>query len=77
MSCPYKNIFGKVKEGVHSYRIFDFAVVDTVLTLLLAFFLARVLKQNVLFVFTWLLVIGVFVHKAFCVETTLTKLVLH
>ena len=76
MSCPYRNIFGKVREGVHSYRIFDFAIVDTILTILLAFFLARILKQNVLVVFIGLLIISVIVHRALCVETTLTKLAL-
>ena len=37
MSCQYKDLFGKVGEGVHSYRIFNIAVVDVLLTVLLAF----------------------------------------
>ena len=26
--CKYSELFGKVKEGVHSYRIYDIAIVD-------------------------------------------------
>ena len=38
--CKYKDIFGKPGEGAHQYRIFDIAIVDTVLTVLLAFVIA-------------------------------------
>ena len=37
MLCQYKNIFGKVNEGIHSYRIFNIAIVDVLLTILLSF----------------------------------------
>ena len=30
----YKDIFGKPNEGVHSYRLFDVAIVDLLLTIL-------------------------------------------
>ena len=35
--CKYKDIFGKVGEGAHSVRFFNFAVVDTFLTFVLAY----------------------------------------
>jgi hypothetical protein len=28
MFCKYKNIFGEEGKGVHSYRIFNIAIVD-------------------------------------------------
>jgi hypothetical protein len=31
--CKYRDIFGKVGTGVHSLRLFNLAVVDTLLTL--------------------------------------------
>ena len=34
--CKYKDIFGKPKEGVHSYRIMNIAIVDVLATILLA-----------------------------------------
>ena len=72
--CKYKDIFGKVGTGVHSLRLFDIAVVDTLLTLLLAYIINLYLKSNLLLIFFVLLVASIVIHRAFCVETTLTKM---
>ena len=73
--CKYKDIFGKVGTGVHSLRFFNIAVVDTLLTLLLAYIINLYLKTNLLLViFFVLLVASIAIHRAFCVETTLTKM---
>jgi len=72
--CKYKDIFGKVGTGAHSIRLFNIAVVDTVLTFLLAYVINRYLKSNLLVVFILLMLASVLIHKLFCVETTLTKL---
>ena len=74
--CPYKNIFGKVGEGPHKYRLFGFAIVDTVATLGLAFIITRYTKQDPTLVFVALVLLSIIVHRAFCVESTLTKLAL-
>ena len=37
MLCEYKNMLGKVGEGVHSIRIFNIAIVDVLATVLLAY----------------------------------------
>ena len=42
--CKYKNIFGEPNTGLHSYRIFDIAVVDAVSTIILAVILSYFLK---------------------------------
>ena len=44
--CPYKNIFGKPNEGVHSYRIFDIAIVDLVSTIVAAYLISMYTKQD-------------------------------
>jgi hypothetical protein len=31
--CEYKDYFGESGKGVHSYRIFNFAIVDVMMTL--------------------------------------------
>jgi len=31
--CEYKNYFGESGKGVHSYRIFNIAIVDVIMTL--------------------------------------------
>lgn len=72
--CKYKDIFGKVGTGVHSLRFFNIAVVDTLLTLLLAYIINLYLKSNLLLIFFVLLVASIVIHRAFCVETTLTKM---
>ena len=72
--CKYRDIFGKVGTGVHSLRLFNIAIVDTLLTLVLAYIINSYLKSNLLIIFFILLVLSIFIHKAFCVETTLTKM---
>ena len=32
MFCQYSDIFGKVKEGVHKYHLFNLAIVNVILT---------------------------------------------
>jgi len=72
--CKHKDIFGKPKEGPHSYRIFNIAIIDTVLTILLGYFISKYFKLNLFYVLIILFILGIIVHKMFCVETTLTKL---
>lgn len=72
--CKYRDSFGKVGTGVHSLRLFNIAIVDTLLTLVLAYIINSYLKSNLLIIFFVLLVLSILIHKAFCVETTLTKM---
>ena len=37
MFCKYKNILGEPKKGLHNYRFLGVAVVDLLLTILLAY----------------------------------------
>jgi uncharacterized membrane protein len=72
--CKYRDIFGKVGTGVHSLRLFNIAVVDTLLTLLGAYLISTYLKSNLLLTFLILIIASLLIHRAFCVETTLTKM---
>jgi len=72
--CKYRDIFGKVGTGAHSLRLFNIAVVDTLLTLLLAYVISSYLKSNLLLIFFLLMAASILIHRAFCVETTLTKM---
>jgi len=38
--CKYKNILGDPGKGVHSFRIFNIAIVDVLLTILAAYILS-------------------------------------
>ena len=77
MSCAYKNIFGKVGEGIHSYRIGNIAVLDVLVVCLFAYLInffcfPRYNYGIVLFVF---FIIGIFAHRVFCARTTVDKFI--
>lgn len=72
--CKYRDSFGKVGEGAHSFRLFNIAIVDTLLTFVLSYIINSYLKSNLLIIFFLLLFLSIMIHKAFCVETTLTKM---
>ena len=75
MSCPYKDLFGKVGEGVHSYRIFNIAIVDVLLTVLLAFVIYIINpKYGFVTILVFLFILGIVLHRIFCVRTTIDKL---
>jgi len=84
--CNFKYIFGKPKEGAH-FHVFGIAIIDLFLTiiasLLIAYYIIKYntkLKKNLslltlfIIIFILLMILSIFVHKLFCVETTLSKL---
>ena len=71
--CRYKDIFGRPREGAHSYRIFDIAVVDVAATVVLAFIIARLFGLSFWKSLVALFIIGIVSHRVFCVRTTVDK----
>jgi hypothetical protein len=47
--CKYKDILGRPNEGVHSFRIFNIAIVDVLLTILAAYILSIFTKFNLIY----------------------------
>jgi len=74
MSCPYSEVLGKVGEGVHSVRIFDVAVIDVLFTILAAYILQKVFGGMLLGWLVLLFLLGIVLHRLFCVRTTVDKL---
>ena len=72
--CPYKNLFGSPGKGAHSYRLGGIAVVDVVLTLLVAALLSWYWDWSFGLVVTLLFVAGVILQRLFCVRTTVDRL---
>ena len=74
--CKYKDILGKPKTGQHSYRVFDIAVVDFLLTILLAKFFEFYMMKGIPFwkILIITFILGIIVHRIFCVKTTIDKL---
>jgi hypothetical protein len=73
--CKYKDIFGKPGEGAHSYRIFNVAIIDVVFTIIFAVILAKVFKWDIFRTIIGLFIIGIIMHRIFCVRTTVDKLI--
>jgi len=74
--CKYKDILGKPKTGLHSYRVFDIAVVDFLLTILLAKFIEFYMMKGTPFwkILIVTFILGIIIHRIFCVKTTIDKL---
>jgi len=75
--CYHRHIFGKEKEGLHSYRFMDIAIMDVLLTFIGALVIAYCFKLNIILVFIILIILGTLIHYIFCVETTITKMFLY
>ena len=71
--CRYKDILGKPKEGIHKYRIFNIAIVDVIMTLIGAYIIAYFTNYSFLTVSIILFLLGIFLHRIFCVRTTVDK----
>ena len=74
--CKYKDSLGKPKKGLHSYRVFDIAVIDVLFTLILAKFIQYYLLEewDFLLILVLCFSIGIILHRLFCVKTTIDKL---
>lgn len=69
----YKDILGKPNTGLHKYKLLDTAVVDYVLTIVVAIVFSYYTKVPlVLSTILWF-VIGIISHMLFGVETTVVK----
>ena len=73
--CKYRNILGEVGKGVHSYRIFNIAIVDVLLTILAAYVIHIFMpKYKFVYILLFLFLLGIILHRLFCVHTTVDKL---
>lgn len=74
MLCKYKDSLGKPKEGIHSYRLFNIAIMDLIFTIIGSFILSYIFKKPFFLIFIIIFLLGVFLHKIFCVDTTINRL---
>lgn len=72
--CKYKDILGKPNQGAHSYRIFNIAIVDVLLTILAAYLLSIFTGYNFVYTLIFMFILGIISHRIFCVRTTIDKL---
>jgi Na+/H+-dicarboxylate symporter len=72
--CKYKNILGEPGKGIHSIRLFNISIIDVLLTFVLAWILNIFIKTNYFVVLVFCFCLGIILHKLFCVDTTIGKL---
>ena len=73
--CKYKDIFGKPREGVHSYRFLDFAIIDIIFTIIGAYIISKYSNYNFYKILLFLFILGIILHKLFCVNTKLNSII--
>jgi hypothetical protein len=81
MGCKYSTLFGEPNKGIHSSRFYignqSFALVDTIATVIGAYFLQKYyfIEYSFWKVLLGLFLLGIILHKLFCVRTTVDKLI--
>jgi hypothetical protein len=77
--CKYKDIFGKPNEGVHSIRFLNIAIVDLSMTIIFSYIFHYLFGLDVFINYLYFLIItliiGIVVHRLFCVNTTINKII--
>ena len=69
----YKDILGKPKQGVHSYRILDVALTDYLMTIVGAFIISYYTEIPVIITTIGLFTVGILLHIIFGVPTNTTR----
>lgn len=74
--CKYKDVLGIPKTGLHSYRVFNIAVMDVLFTFIFAKFIqVYIMKEtDYLLILLFSFILGIILHRIFCVRTTIDKL---
>jgi len=74
MNCSYKNLFGSPGTGLHSYRLGGLAIVDVLLTILVAGLVSFYMEWPFWPTLGGLFLLGIALHWLFCVRTTVDKI---
>jgi len=72
--CKYKDALGIPGKGIHSYRIFNIAIADVIMTIIGAYILSLIFKTPFTYTLIALFILGIILHRIFCVHTTIDKL---
>ena len=79
--CKYKNAFGQLGQGIHSYRLGKgligangIAILDFGVTALFALLISYLLDRPFWITFLLIIIIGIILHRIFCVRTAVDVL---
>ena len=70
----FKDLFGKVGEGIHSYRFMNIAIVDVLMTIAGAAILSYLFNISLWMTLACVFASGIILHRLFDVRTTIDKL---
>ena len=72
--CKYQNRLGIPGKGVHKH-ILGIAYIDVISTIVGGIILSYIFpKINIWYIWIILFLLGIFLHRLFCVKTTIDKL---
>lgn len=80
MTCQFKNLLGEPNKGLHSLRIalYDgfegLAIFDILLAITVGVFISKIFNISLLIGISLSLLLGIILHRVFCVRTTIDKL---
>ena len=74
--CKYSKIFGESNKGLHSFRIFNLAIIDIIGTCIVVLIIKLLIlpKINYFILLLIAFLLGIITHRLFCVRTTIDKL---
>ena len=74
--CKYKDFFGKPNVGLHSIRYLNIAIIDVLFTIILGKFFQFYFfpHYDIYIILFFTFILGIFMHRIFCVRTTIDKL---
>jgi hypothetical protein len=77
--CKYKDSLGKLNTGIHATRdpIFGTALWDVFMTIVGSIIIAQYLNYSLFIILIILFSLGIFLHRIFCVRTTIDKLLFY
>lgn len=73
--CRYRHVLGKENQGFHKTRLFGVALWDVVGTLTIAIIVCYIFDTSFWITVFGLLIVGIILHRLFCVNTTINKLI--
>jgi Flp pilus assembly protein TadB len=74
MLCKYKDILGIPNKGIH-FHVFNIAIIDVLMTIIGAYLISYFFHYNFWLVLIILFLLGIILHRVFCVKTTIDKII--
>lgn len=69
-----KPYFGETNAGIHSYRIFNIAIMDVIASIIGAIIISFTFNIKLYHSIIGVFLMGIILHRIFCVPTTIDKL---